>query len=214
MDKEYWNKYYLHHGQEKEISTNSSFAKFCLNNLFLGKTLSIVDLGAGNCRDAAYFAQLKHNVYALDQSSTIAEVGKECVGAEFRQYLHPEVVDFVSKDYSKLGKIDVFYSRFTLHSISEKDEIILLQKVFRKLKNGGLFCIEARTIKDALYGAGEKCEVNTFMMDGHKRRFIDSRKFRDEVSNIGFKELYFIEQDNLSVLKDDNPVLMRIILQK
>ena len=69
-------------------------------------------------------------------------------------------------------KIDIFYSRFTIHSITKEDEIILLPKVFRKLDSGGLFCIEVRTTKDPLYGVGERCGVNTFARDGHKRRFI------------------------------------------
>jgi len=214
MDKEYWGTYYLQRGKDQAISKSSSFAQFCSDEFFLGKNLSIVELGAGNCRDAAYLASLEHHVYAIDQSPTIMDVGKESVGIEFRQYLHPEATNFVTKDYSKLGKIDAFYSRFTIHSITKEDEIILLPKVFRKLNNGGLFCIEVRTIKDPLYGVGEACGGNTFMTDGHMRRFIDSREFREQVSNIGFKELYFIEQDNLSVYKGDNPVLMRIILQK
>jgi SAM-dependent methyltransferase len=214
MDKDYWSNYYAHHGTDKGISTRSSFAQLCSDQFLVGKIFSIVDLGAGNCRDAAHFAQLKHTVYALDQSPSIADVGKESVDIEFRQYLRTEAVDFVSKDYSKLGKIDAFYSRFTIHSITKEDEITLLPKIYRKLNNGGLLCIEVRTTKDPLYGIGERCGINTFMTDGHKRRFIDSREFREEVSNIGFKELYFIEQDNLSVYKDDNPVLMRIILQK
>ena len=35
-----------------------------------------------------------------------------------------------------------------------------------------------------------------------------------QVLDLGFKELYFIEENNLSIYKNDNPVLMRIILQK
>jgi hypothetical protein len=39
-------------------------------------------------------------------------------------------------------------------------------------------------------------------------------KFLNTVLSLGFKLLYFNEQDNLSIYKDDNPVLMRIILEK
>ena len=123
-------------------------------------------------------------------------------------------LDFIQEDYTQYEKIDVFYSRFTIHSITKDDEAILLPNVYTALSSNGLFCIEVRTTKDPLCGVGESCGENTFITDGHKRRFINSKVFREQVLDLGFKELYFIEEDNLSIYKDDNPVLMRIILQK
>ena len=74
-------------------------------------------------------------------------------------------------------------------------------------------CIEVRTTKDSLYGAGEYCGDETFLTD-HRRRFINSQSFLRDVLNIGFDLLYFTEESDLSIYKDDNPVLMRIILRK
>ena len=42
----------------------------------------------------------------------------------------------------------------------------------------------------------------------------DSHLFLNQALTLGFKMLYFTEEDNLSVYQDDNPVLMRLILQK
>ena len=58
------------------------------------------------------------------------------------------------------------------------------------------------------------CEENTFINNNHKRRFIETDIFRKQVMDLGFKELYFIEKNNLSIYKNDNPVLMRLILEK
>jgi hypothetical protein len=80
--------------------------------------------------------------------------------------------------------------------------------------NGGLFCIEARTINDPLFGIGEDCGQNTFINNNHKRRFIDTSEFRKQVVEFGFKELFFVEENNLSIVGDDNPTLMRIVLEK
>ena len=82
------------------------------------------------------------------------------------------------------------------------------------LKDKGLFCIETRTTKDPIYGKGQPCGDHTFIKDNHKRRFIDAVEFREQVSKLGFKEKYFVEKNNLSIFKKDNPTLMRIILEK
>ena len=82
------------------------------------------------------------------------------------------------------------------------------------LKDKGLLCIETRTTKDPIYGIGQPCGDHTFIKDNHKRRFIDAMEFREQVSKLGFKEIYFVEKNNLSVFKKDNPTLMRIILEK
>ena len=174
----------------------------------------IVELGSGNGRDAIFLAHHGHQVVAIDQSTIAIDIEKNFLHNDISQYLHPKALNFVKEDYSRYEKIDVFYSRFTIHSITKADEVLLLPKVYNALSSNGLFCIEVRTIKDPLYGVGESCGENTFITDNHKRRFINSRVFRKQVLDLGFKELYFIEEDNLSFYKNNNPVLMRIILQK
>ena len=88
-----------------------------------------------------------------------------------------------------------------------------MPNLYQSLKKNGLLCIEVRTINDPLYGVGEQCGEDTFLTD-HKRRFINSKVFLENVLSIGFTLLYFTEERDLSIYKDDNPVLMRIILRK
>lgn len=214
MDKKYWNNYYQQHGKDKGISKHSSFAQFSLDNFFTEKNLNIVELGSGNGRDAIFLAHHGHKVFAIDQSTTAIDIEKQSLHAKVGQNLHPKALDFIQEDYTQYGKIDAFYSRFTIHSITKSDEELLLPNVYNTLNSNGLFCIEVRTTKDPLCGVGEYCSENTFSTDNHKRRFIDSKVFREQVSVLGFKELYFTEENNLSIYKNDNPVLMRIILQK
>jgi len=214
MDKDYWNDFYKLHGSDSEITNHSSFVKFCVEHFFREKNMNIVELGSGNGRDAIYLAHHNHNVIAIDQSVSAIDIEKRSIDKNYVNYFHPRSLDFVHEDYSSYKKIDAFYSRFTMHSISQRDEDILFPKVYNALEINGLFCIEARTTRDPLYGKGEFVSENTFIADGHKRRFIDTDKFREQVSILGFSELYFLEKDNLSIYKDDNPVLMRIILKK
>jgi tellurite methyltransferase len=214
MDRSYWNNYYLQHGKDKGINKHSSFAKFSLDNFFTEKSLNIVELGSGNGRDAIFLAHHGHNVIAIDQSTVAIDIEKQSLNAEVAQYLHTKALDFIQENYTQYEKIDAFYSRFTIHSITKDDEALLLPKVYNALNSNGLFCIEVRTTKDPLFGVGKACGENTFITDNHRRRFIDSKVFREQALALGFKELYFTEEDNLSIYKNDNPVLMRIILEK
>ena len=208
MDKKYWDKFYKDHSNRDDISKCSTFASFCCSKLFNEKPKIIVDLGCGNARDAKHFAR-KHIVYGLDQS-----IDKEVINSNKSSLLKLLEQDFVHDQYDFCEKIDVFYSRFTIHSITEEDQALLLPKVYNCLDTGGLFCIEVRTTKDPKFGVGQHVSDTTYFNDGHTRRFISSQEFLKEVLSLGFKLKYFNEQNNLSIYKDDNPVLMRIILEK
>jgi len=166
-----------------------------------------------NGRDAIFFAHHQHSVVAIDQSTTAIDIEKRKLDIEIGQYLKLRALDFVKEDYSQYGKIDVFYSRFTIHSITKNDENLLLPNVYKSLSNDGLFCIEVRTTKDPLFGVGQSCGDNVYITD-HKRRFIDSDDFLKNVLSLGFKLIYFTEKDNLSIYNNDNPVLMRMVLKK
>lgn len=208
MDKQYWDKFYKDHSNRSDISNCSTFASFCCDNIFNKTPKTIVDLGCGNARDAKHFSK-NHLVYGVDQS-----ISQQVLDANTSSSLKLIEQDFVYGEYNFSESIDVFYSRFTIHSITEDDQEELLPKVYNSLDAGRLFCIEVRTTKDPKFGVGKHICDTTYFNDGHTRRFIDSQEFLKEVLTLGFKLKYFNEQDDLSVYKDDNPVLMRIILEK
>jgi cyclopropane fatty-acyl-phospholipid synthase-like methyltransferase len=208
MDKQYWDNFYRNHSNRSDIIECSTFATFCVENFLNEKTKTIVDLGCGNARDAKYFAN-EHIVYALDQS-----IDQKIVDSNKSSQLNFIEQDFVHDEYNFSNNVDVFYSRFTIHSITKDEQDSLLSKVYRHLNTGGIFCIEVRTTKDSKFGLGKHICDTTYFNDNHTRRFIDSQDFLNKVLLLGFKVRYFNEQNNLSVYKDDNPVLMRVILEK
>lgn len=213
MEEEYWDDFYRKHGKDNSISQRSTFADFCQNNFFQSMSLNIVELGSGNGRDSIFFASNNHTVIAIDKSKTAIDIEKEGLKKIHQKNISLKTTNFILEDYSNYSAIDIFYSRFTMHSINEVDEDMILSKTYQHLKKGGLFCIEARTVKDPLCGQGKKLERNAFYTD-HYRRFIDSNVFIKKVLNLGFKLNYFVEKDGLSIYNNDNPVLMRIILEK
>ena len=99
MDKKYWNDYYRKHDKDTSISTHSSFSEFCLSKFFIENNLNIVELGCGNGRDAIYFAHHRHNVVAIDQSTSAINIAKESLKGEVAQYLQPKELNFVIEDY-------------------------------------------------------------------------------------------------------------------
>ncbi len=74
--------------------------------------------------------------------------------------------------------------------------------------------IEARTIHDKIYGLGDKVEENAYIYNNHYRRFIDPEKIVDKLIKTGFKVLYNQEKDGFSKTETDDPILLRLILQK
>mgnify|MGYP001159849508 CR=1 FL=1 len=213
MDKKYWEDYYKEHGKDEGIILHSSFSDFCLNNFFNNRKLNIVEIGSGNGRDAIFFAHHQHKVFAIDQSITSLENERANISAEINKNLITISDDFTKTNFDFNTPIDVFYSRFTLHAINKKDEEAILPKIYTSLAHNGLFCVEVRTTNDPLYGVGKDCGDNTFLTD-HRRRFIESNVFLKQVLLLGFRLLFFTEENNLSIYKDDNPVLLRIILKK
>ena len=140
MDKGYWDKYYNEHYKKSSISKNSTFADFC-HQKYLSSQKTIVELGCGNGRDAKFFAKNNHLVYALDQS-----INNEIIESNNFDNLNFIEEDFVHCNFDFCKKIDVFYSRFTIHSITSEDQNYLIPKIYNILNPKGLFCIEMEYI--------------------------------------------------------------------
>ncbi len=212
MDKKYWERFYENNSTVSVPRFPSSFAEFCLTN-FISSKDTVIELGAGNGRDAIFFGVNGLRVYAIDQSTVQSERHLANQSADVADRVVLIKQDFTLDSFSDFRDANVFYSRFTMHAIDQDGEDRLLLNVFNGLPEAGLLLIETRTTKDPLYGQGEKLDDNVYMTD-HRRRFIDSRAFLEKCTNMAFKLRYFDERSGLSVLGEDNPVLMRIVLEK
>ena len=209
MNSTYWDNYYKEHGLDKNIQQGSTFACF-LQDKFLNYTKkSILEIGSGNGRDARYFANKGHDLVAIDQSHIGVEIGSNLKLKNIK-FIED---DFVSMDYSIYDGIDVVYSRFTLHAVKEDEACIVIDKVRKILNKGGYFAIEVRSTKDPLCGVGKNVGKNEWLTD-HYRRFVESDYFLKLLLEKDFKLIYFTEENNLSIYKEDNPVLIRIVLEK
>jgi len=205
QDKAYWDAYYK---SNPPINYTSDFAMSITKYLHKGE--SIVDLGCGNGRDSLYFNELGLNVLGVDSScEAIDSLNKKSY-----QYAKFLCGDFIDNTQIYQHSWDYFYSRFTLHAISEKDQDKLLQNIYSSLRLGGLFFVETRSINDDLFGKGEPAGRNAFIYDGHYRRFIVNTELINDLKKIKFEIVYNEEAKGFAKFGNEDPPVIRVIARK
>ncbi len=210
-DKEYWNEYYK---KNSEPTPHSTFAEFILPYIENNKLL--VELGCGNGRDSIYLSK-KVNVIGIDQINDEISYLNENFKNENMEFLTDDFTNLRNAvGYNKeiLSKnIDYVYSRFTFHSIDENKENNTLKWIESILPQGGMFFLEARSIKDPMFKKGKNLSENENFTN-HYRRYIDLDKIINKLELLNFDIIFKIEDNNLAVYKDDNPYVIRIIAKK
>lgn len=202
---DYWNQYY----QNKICSTEPSpFAKYVSTLVDAGKTM--VDLGCGNGRDTIYFAGRGMKMTAIDLSDSAISILKQ------QSIPNTEFIcaDFVNQPDPHGNGYDYAYSRFTIHSINQTQERVLLRSIFGALRHGGKFFIEVRSIHDPLFGRGEALERNAFFYDNHYRRFIVLDELKTGLQEFGFRIEYAQEKTGFAPYGNDDPPVIRIVAKK
>lgn len=189
-DQTYWQNFYTSFNYLEP----STFAKFITPYLSKGR---IIDLGCGNGRDSLYFAQLGLDVVAIDSGSS----------------LNYDCIDFRQDDFTNLPdeSFDFIYSRFTLHAIDKIGEQRILEWCKHNLNKNGKLFIEARTIRDEIYGIGQSLPDNAWLSD-HYRRFLDPTILQKQLEDLGFKVLY-IDEGQFSPFGESNPMLVRVVIE-
>lgn len=205
-DTKYWNNFYC---DARNISEPSLFATTIGKQLLPEKNL--LELGCGNGRDSLYFYHLGLNVTAIDASDIIIKklqndypYGNICFICD----------DFVCSPTIFAGQYDYCYSRFTIHSINEEQESEVIKNVYKVLKDGGKFFIEVRSVNDKICGKGKKIGRNSYIYEGHYRRFIVKEELEQKMINVGFDVEYSEEKEGFAPFKNTNPPIIRLIGKK
>jgi len=174
MNKKYWENYY------RDLLP-TSFAEFCTKYIPIGS--KVIDVGCGNGRDTVFFS----NVY-------------DTIGIDYAiKPLWP--VAFYKMDVNNLVKTaevyDVVYSRFFLHSITDKEIIKFVEW------SKGLFMAEFRDKTD-----------DPKLYKNHKRNLVDGEWIKQLLINNGFKIIYYKKGRNMAKYRDENPMVVRVIAKK
>jgi len=108
-DKKFWESFY---SNKKGTLNPSPFAIYLIENYSV--VGNMVELGCGNGRDSLYFADKSIEVLGIDQCKNIVS---ELNGLGIKN------TDFKAADFTNLddlGRFNMVYSRFTLHSVNKE----------------------------------------------------------------------------------------------
>ena len=202
--------------------SSSTFARFVIDKKTICKSDVVMEWGCGSGRDCAYLAPHCNKYIAVD----IATPDMLKKSEQFNR----ENVEYRTDDFCSLSpestKLNVIYSRFTLHSVTKKAASDALKWASANLVKGGLILIEARSVKDELYGKGKQDEededafVVSSGIDGgaHFRRFVDLQKLKKQLEAQHFLILHAEDKRGLSFVekdgKIDDPSLVRVFAQR
>ena len=167
----------------------------------------MLDLGCGNGRDSIYFWNKGMVVYAVDQAveaiKHLENIPIETTTCDFLAFFQESKVIF-----------DAVYSRFSLHSVDEAEEKLILQAIFACLAAGGKLFAEVRSVHDPLYGLGRAAGRNAYIYDGHYRRFVILDELVSTLEQTGFTVEFADERTGWAVYQNEDPSVIRIIAKK
>jgi SAM-dependent methyltransferase len=207
MDRQYWEAYYAAQAPSEQPS---SFARFCAER-YKPEHGQIFDIGCGNGRDSLFFASRSIPCAGIDQCG-VAIAKCEAKKSERGLAASFHVGDFSAKDYDSLasGPYSI-YSRFTLHAVNYEEE----DRLFRHLDGGkrlGYLFIEARSIRDGLYGQGKEVGPHEFVTS-HYRRFIDPAALKAKLER-NFVIEHMEEAQGFARIETEDPCLIRVIAKR
>lgn len=207
-NEQYWEEYY----NKEMIVDESSFCMFVKEKLVTPSL--ILDIGCGSGRDTFSFYKNGHKVFGIDKSQQAILNNKNLEVEGKLSYICSDVG--LKNDFRNLlnsikksnndNLPKVIYSRFFLHSITLQEQNDYLEVISEILDKNDLLCLEFRTIEDK--------EISK-VYDNHYRRFINMEELLvDLQEKYMFEIKYKYKGRNLSVFKQENPYLGRIICSK
>lgn len=203
-NEQYWEQYY----GEEMISEESSFCGFIKGKI--DSSSFIVDVGCGSGRDTISFYESGYKVIGMDRSQQAIQKNEEkgkkgnikfmCTDIS-QKHKFKNILKSVKDENSNVPL--TIYSRFFLHSITLENQNNFLEVIAETLSNNDLLCLEFRTIEDS--------EISK-VYNNHYRRYIDMDRLLLELKEkYNFEIYYSFKGRNLSIFKDENPYLGRII---
>lgn len=205
-DTLYWNQYYA---QGNAVEEPSLFAQFSVEQMKAGK--SLLELGCGNGRDSIYFHTKGLKVTAIDASDSI-------ISKLQSKYQNEDICfvcdDFVCSPTIFVGQYDYIYSRFSLHAINEEQENDVIENIFNALNSHGKVFVEVRSVNDDIFGKGKMVARNSYIYEGHFRRFVQMEELINKLKKQNFLIIYAEEKRDFAPFGDSNPPIIRIIAEK
>jgi cyclopropane fatty-acyl-phospholipid synthase-like methyltransferase len=213
MDKKYWENYYSH---KKAVHYPSPFAEYCVKR-GLVKNSVVLDIGCGNGRDSFYFVENSaEHVIGIDQSEVA--ISNNTNNIDNLEHFHKNQIEFSAVDFVNLDSYcgispDLYYSRFTFHAITHKEQLEFIAILSSTMKPGSVCAIEARTVNDKTFQNGTIIDDNTNFTDHHRCFSIPNNVIKDVIKH-NFEIIYFEESTDFAKFNNEAPSVMRLIFKK
>lgn len=211
-NRAYWDNFY-------KMNKNFVESTFCteIRKKFQSDTI-IVDIGCGTGRDSFAFASKGFEVFGIDGSQEAILTNNKRIeelqlyGKVFfskvvlsNQNALQELLSTVITKAEESNKKVVLYLRFLLHAIDNQTEKVLLDTIEECLPTGTYFSAEFRSAEDA---------TRSKVYDDHYRRFVDADKLLVDLVKRGFSIKEFYKGTGLSIYKEEDPFLARVLAEK
>ena len=174
--KQHWEATY----GERAMVSALDFTKQVL--AYAKKGDSILDVGCGDGRDAAFFADSGLRVTAIDFSEKAIE-RVNALGLP----IDARVMETTAMDFPD-ASFDVVYAHLSLHYFDDPTTTAVFANVRRMLKPGGHFFVRCKSTKDRFYGEGEKVGEHMFRKT-HVRHFFTPEYMRGKLDGFSVLEL-------------------------
>lgn len=196
----YWDRFYETGGFQE--SKPSPFAEDVLlyetsisNCAGMG---TLIDLGAGNCRDSIFFSSKGFTVTAVDKS--LPQIAP-ALGLTLKRE------DFLK---TPLSGYDIIYLRFVVHAISEEDLDQLIDKL-AKLPQKTRIYIETRSIEGIAEGEKAETFLKLSVGEAHFRMLYSQAYLRRKFDNL-FNINKLEHAKGLAPYRHEDPVVIRLTL--
>ena len=168
-----WNKNWANW---KEDFKPSPFAEKAFRLMKIKDMHDVLDLGCGKGRNSLYFAANGMNVTAMD----ISDEALKTVDSLRHPKIRTVCADISKADLER-ESYDAVFACLSLHYFGDAMTRLIIDKVRRSLRAGGLFFIRCKSVEDKAYGVGEKVGEDMFF-DGWTRHFFRPEYMADVLS--------------------------------
>ena len=128
---------------------------------YLKKNSTILELGCGNGRDAAYLAKEGYKVLATDFSEAVIVKNKEII--KETENLRFSIVDLAQKLPFANQSFGAVFANLSLHYFTNKKTREILAEVARVLKSGGVLVFACKKIDSVRTGNATEVEKDLFV---------------------------------------------------
>lgn len=195
------------HHARAQTTEPSGFVRWLAASDLVREARTILDLGCGNGRDLPVLATMAEAVIGLDRSRyAVAAANDHVAGHGSLAVIQADVLEpgrlreLLAEQ--KAGKPRLFYARFLLNGLTDKEQGQLLEELQAALLPGDMLAFEHRTSADEKL---RKAQFRSF------RRFINTEDFVRKLQQIGVQIIHREEGTGLAPFEREDPHVVRLV---